>query len=168
MARHSIIGAALTALLALPATAGGTLEGRLVTMNTLLYDDPAAPLMESRGRTVKVGAGVEFGMGPEGAQNGFDVVPVQVEILPSRIEISYGAESGSFWPARFNGYVLRFTTDCALFAKVSVDRTGTTMALDDSDIRVTTDALFINVEGLSYGPGQRMALDFEVSDCTLS
>ena len=46
-----------------------------------------------------VGDGVEFGLGPEGAQNGLDVVPVEIEILPRRIEISYPPEAGagSFW-----------------------------------------------------------------------
>lgn len=156
------------AILATPACAGGTLEGRLVTLNVLTYDDPAAPLLESRGRTVKVGHGVEFGMGPEGGQNGFDVVPVQVQIGASRIELSYGREAGAFWPATFNGYVLRFQADCVVFTAARIDRSFTTMPIADNAIRLTADALFINVSGLNYGPDERLGLDLQVADCTLS
>ena len=39
----------LALLAAAPALAGGTLEGRLVTMNVATWDDPAAPLFESVG-----------------------------------------------------------------------------------------------------------------------
>lgn len=167
--RHWILATAI-ALLAGPALAGGTLEGRLVTLNVLTYDDPADPILESTGRTVQVGGGVEFGMGPEGAQNGFDVVPVQVEIRPQRIELSYGAGAGNFWPAAFNGYVLRFAApaDCALFTGARIDREASTMPLQDTDIRVTRDAVYINVAGRDYGPEARLAIDLGVADCTLS
>lgn len=153
--------------MALPALAGGTLEGRLVTLNTLTYDDPARPLLESRGQTVQVGKGIEFAMGPEGAQNGLDVVPVRIEILPARIEIGYEGGAGSFWPAAFNGYVLRFAADCALFTAAHVDAAATTMAVDDSDLEVAENALFINVAGRDFGPDAHLAIDLAVSECLL-
>lgn len=160
-----IRGVLLAALLAAPA-AGGTLEGRLVTFTVETWDDRDAPLLVARGRTVTVGMGTEFGLGPEGFTGGLDVVPVAVEIGPSRIELSYPTGIGRFYEARFNGYVLRFETDCALFEKVAVDPAGTTMKV--TEVWAETGALFINVSGLGYGPEARLALDLEVADCPMS
>jgi hypothetical protein len=160
-----IRGVLLAALLAAPA-AGGTLEGRLVTFTVETWDDRDAPLLVARGRTVTVGTGTEFGLGPEGFTGGLDVVPVAVEIGPTRIELSYPTGIGRFYEARFNGYVLRFETDCALFETVAVDPTGTTMKV--TEVWAETGALFINVSGLGYGPEARMALDIEVADCPMS
>jgi hypothetical protein len=160
-----IRGVLLAALLAAPA-AGGTLEGRLVTFTVETWDDRDAPLLVARGRTVTVGTGTEFGLGPEGFTGGLDVVPVAVEIGPSRIELSYPNGIGRFYEARFNGYVLRFETDCALFEKVAVDPAGTTMKV--TEVWAETGALFINVSGLGYGPEARLALDIEVADCPMS
>ncbi len=161
----------LTALLAAsPAFAGGTLEGRVVTLWVLTYDDPARPILESQGRTVMVDGGVEFGMGPEYRTPGFDVVPVEIEIGPDRIEFSYGEEAGrgNFWDAAFNGYVLEFRTDCALFTRVAVDREATTMPVTEADIHSERGRLYINVAGRDYGPEVHLALDLEVADCPLS
>lgn len=165
--RNVRICAAL-ALGAAPAFAGGTLEERTVTLNVLTYDDPAAPILESRGRTVVVGEGIEFGMGPEFRTPGFDVVPVQVQIGPSRIEFSYGAEEGQFWTSAFNGYVLRFETDCALFDGWTIDAAATTMPVTEADIHAEGGALYINVSGLTYGPEATLAVDLSVTDCPLS
>ncbi|MGQ0565818.1 MAG: hypothetical protein ACT4OK_12200 [Gemmobacter sp.] len=159
---------ALLTLLATPVLAGGTLEGRVVTLNVLTYDDPAAPILESRGRTVTVGEGVEFGMGPEYRTPGFDVVPVQVQIGPARIEFSYGEGNGQFWAAKFNGYVLRFVTECALFESVAIDEAATTMPVTMDDIRADVGALYINVQGRDYGPDVTLALDLVITDCPLS
>lgn len=156
------------ALCVAPAHAGGTLDGRIVTLNVLTWDDPAAPILESRGRTVTVGEGIEFGMGPEFRTPGFDVVPVQVQIGPSRIEFSYGEVPGEFWTAAFNGYVLRFETDCALFDGWRIDAAATTMPVTEADIRAEGGALYINVSGLEYGPEATLAVDLSVTDCPLS
>lgn len=158
---------ALALLLAAPAAAG-TLEGRAVTLNVLTYDDPAHPDLESIGRTVIVGPGLEFGMGPEFRSGAFDVVPVEVEIGPERIVFSYAAGSGEFWSAAFNGYVLRFATDCALFDRVEIDSGGTTMPLTAQDIRTDRGALYVNVSGRHFGPGVRLALNLSVADCPMS
>jgi hypothetical protein len=160
-----IRGLVLAALLAVPVV-GGTLEGRLVTFTVETWDLRETPLLVARGKTVMVGQGVEFGLGPEGFTGGLDVVPVSVEIGPSRIELSYPPGIGRFFEARFNGYVLRFETDCALFEKVAVDREATTLPV--IEVWAETGALFVNVSGLRYGPGAKLALDIEVADCPLS
>lgn len=160
--------AILIGLLALPAMAEPTLEGRLVTFHVLTYDDPAKPLLEARGRTVEVGKGIEFGLEPEGVINGLDVAPVTVEIAPRRIEVTYTRGTGTLWGSVFNGYVLRFETDCALFDAVSIDKAFTTMPLTPADIHTEQGALFINVAGMDYGPGKRFALDVTVADCPIS
>jgi hypothetical protein len=156
---------ALAVALVSPVEAG-TLEGRLVTFTVETWDDREAPLLVARGRTVAVGQGTEFGLGPEGFTGGLDVVPVAVEIGPSRIELSYPNGIGRFYEARFNGYVLRFETDCALFEKVAVDPAATTMKV--TEVWAETGALYINVSGLAYGPEARLALDLLVADCPLS
>ncbi|MBL9057168.1 MAG: hypothetical protein JNJ84_12945 [Rhodobacteraceae bacterium] len=158
----------LLALLTATPAPGGTLEGRLVTMNVLTWDDPAAPLFESEGVTVKVGQGVEFGMGPEGHALGFDVVPVQVEITPGRIELSYPEAQGNFWPAAFNGYVLQFKGDCLVFTEARIDRAETTMPIRPEAVYRSGNALYINVSGLDYGPKAKLALDLAVTDCPIS
>lgn len=146
---------------------GGTLEGRVVTLNVETWDDPGVLLFQSIGRTVKVSDAVEFGMGPEFRTPGFDVVPVQVEIKPQRIEFTYGEGRGAFWDTTFNGYVLRFVTECALIEGVAIDRAFTTMSVTDVDISTDGGALFINVAGRDYGPEARLAIDVSVSDCLL-
>jgi hypothetical protein len=160
-----IRGLLLAALVAAPVQAG-TLEGRLVTFSVETWDDRAAPLLVANGRTVMVGQGVEFGLDREGRTGGLDVVPVTVEIGPTRIELGYPQGIGRFYAARFNGYVLRFETDCALFESVAIDPVETTMRV--TEVWAETGALYINVSGLGYGPEARLALDVEVADCPLS
>jgi hypothetical protein len=155
-------------LLALASpVAGGTLEGRLVTFTVETWDIRDQPYVEARGRTVTVGQGVEFGLEPEGLVGGLDIVPVTVEIGPTRIELTYpAAGSGQFYTAAFNGYVLRFETDCALFEGFAIDRAATTIPV--TEIWAETGALYINVAGLTYGPDATLALDLTVADCPLS
>ena len=161
-----VSGAATAALMAvLPATAG-TLEGRLVTFSVETWDDRANPYLAVNGRTVTVGKGVEFGLDREGRVGGLDVVPVDVEIGPTRIELTYPTGIGRFFEAKFNGYVLKFVTDCALFDKVTIDPVETTMKV--TEVWAETGALYINVSGLGYGPQAKLALDVEVADCPLS
>ncbi len=160
-----IRAAALAAVVAGAANAG-TLEGRLVTFTVETWDQREAPLLVARGRTVTVGKGVEFGLDPEGGTGGLDVVPVDVEIGPTRIELSYHKGIGRFYESTFNGYVLRFETECALFENVVVDTTASTMKV--TDVWAEVGALYINVSGLGYGPNSTLALDLEVADCPLS
>lgn len=150
-----------------PGIAGGSLEGRIVTLNVETWNDDLTPFFMTRGRTVAVGGPVEFGLMPEGGMNGFDVVPVQVDISANRIEFGYGAASGTFWTAPFNGYVLRFEVDCALFDAFAIDPDFTTMPVTPQHIHTQGGALYIDVAGMEYGPDARLALDFQVSDCLL-
>jgi hypothetical protein len=120
----------------------------------------------AQGRTVTVGQGVEFGLDREGFTGGLDIVPVDVEIGPTRIELSYPKGIGRFYEAAFNGYVLRFATDCALFENVAIDPAATTMKV--TDVWAEAGALYVNVSGLGYGPEATLALDLEVADCPLS
>ena len=153
-------------LLGAEPAAAGTLEGRLVTFTVETWDIREAPFLVARGRTVTVGSGVEFGLEPEGRSGGLEIVPVTVEIGPTRIELSYPRGLGRFYEARFNGYVLRFETECALFENVTVDPAASTMR--GAEIWSEGGALYINVSGLSYGPTETLALDLEVADCPLS
>ena len=157
--------ATLCAVLAAPVQAG-TLEGRLVTFTVETWDVRDRPYLQAQGRTVTVGQGVEFGLEPEGLSGGLDVVPVAVEIGPTRIELSYPRGIGRFFEATFNGYVLRFETECALFEKVAIDSAATTMKV--TEFWSEGGALFINVSGLGYGPEAKLALDLEVADCPMS
>ena len=156
---------ALAVLMAGPAGAG-TLEGRLVTFTVETWDLRESPLLVARGRTVMVGEGVEFGLGPQGFTGGLDVVPVTVEITPTRIELSYPEGIGRFYESKFNGYVLRFETECALFESVAIDPTATTMKV--TEVWSEAGALYINVSGLGYGPASTLAVDVAVADCPLS
>jgi hypothetical protein len=157
--------AAVAWLVALPVEAG-TLEGRLVTFTVETWDQRDQPYVQARGRTVTVGQGVEFGLEPEGLTGGLDVVPVTVEIGPTRIELGYPGAAGRFYEATFNGYVLRFETECALFQSVAIDKAASTMTV--TEIWAEVGALYINVSGLEYGPEATLALELEVADCPLS
>jgi hypothetical protein len=157
--------AALAWLVAMPVEAG-TLEGRLVTFTVETWDQRDQPYLQARGRTVTVGQGVEFGLEPEGLTGGLDVVPVTVEIGPTRIELSYPRGIGRFYEATFNGYVLRFATECALFESVAIDKAASTIPV--TEIWAEVGALYINVSGLEYGPEVTLALEVEVADCPLS
>ena len=168
--RIPLAGIALLALpmASFPAFAGGSLDGLTVTLNVETWDDPSAPLLISEGRTVTVGQGVEFGMGPEGWTGGLDVVPVEVQIAPGRVEFRYGEGfSGTFWQAAFNGYVLRFRSGCALFSGAHIDPAATTMDVTDKDITLGPQSISVNVAGRAYGPEARLALDLDVADCPM-
>lgn len=159
----------LVALEATPVGAEGTLKGRIVTFRVLAYDDPARPLFDGRGETVKVSDAVEFGLAPEGAQNGLDVIPVQVNISDRRIEVTYeGADEADPLVSAFNGYVLSFDTECVLFQGAKVDATASNVALTEKDVTWDKGVLKINVAGRSYVTGSHFAVDLDVTDCPLS
>jgi hypothetical protein len=155
-------------LIAGQALADPSLNARTVTFRVLTYDDPARPIFDGRGVTVKVGTGVEFGLNPEGGQNGVDVVPVTVDIFANRIEVRSSIGPGRFLDAAFNGYVLEFATDCALFSAFEIDAKATNWPLKPSDIRTEAGALFINVAGLAYDRDSTLALNVRVADCPVS
>jgi hypothetical protein len=163
-------GALLSVLLAgQPVLAEGTLIDRVVTFRVMAYDDPAQPIFDGHGATVKVSDTVEFGLYPEGVQNGFDVIPVQVNISARRIEIGYAGNAADIvYPVKFNGYVLSFDTDCVLFDGAHIDPQGTNMAVSDANLNFEGGTLFINVSGVAFDSASRLAVDLGVLDCPLS
>lgn len=164
-----IRGLLLALALASPAAAG-TLEGRPVTFEAITWEDPAQPLVHAPGRTMVVGEGVEFGFAPEGIFNGLVVVPINAEIGPRRIEITYPEEAGEsfFYKTVFNGYVLSFDTDCALFSGWKLDEDFTTLPIQPEDIFTKGGSIYINVSGMPFGPQHRLAVDLDVMDCPIS
>jgi hypothetical protein len=169
MRRLAVFGmAAAFGLLAFAAGAETSLRGRIVQFSVLTYDDPAVPIFDGIGETVQVGDGVEFGLHSEGAQNGVDVAPVDVDIGPSRIEISFESGAGRLLGAAFNGYVLEFPGDCAVIKSAHIDAKATTLPLTDAALILAGTRLMINVQGLSYQQGSHIALDLVLDDCSLS
>lgn len=159
--------ALLLALLAGPAGADG-LEGRTVLIRVETWNDPKAPLLESRDYVAEVGPGPEFGVTFEGSF-GFGVVPVIIDLGARRIDFSYaGNAPGFFAQTRFNGYVLTFPVECTLFTGAALDGAATTLGLTEDDLTVTPQSLEIDVSGLAYGPEDRIGVTLDVTDCTLS
>ncbi len=150
------------------AETGGGLQGHTVNLSVLAYDNPDVPIFVGSGVTVVVGTGVEFGLEREGAQAGVDVAPVTVDISARRIELRFLPPGGHLLAAEFNGYVLEFVAECALFDRVTIDRAASNMALAEDAVTVKGDTLYINVQGLSYSADSHFALDLDVADCTLS
>ncbi|MBI1417422.1 MAG: hypothetical protein GC146_09385 [Limimaricola sp.] len=155
------------ALAAGPAAADG-LMGRAVTFGAMVWQDRAAPLFSGERHPATVGPGVEYGLGPEGVQNGWDLVPSVVDISENRIAITYpDGEPGHFPEATFNGYILDFLVDCVLFTGAAPNPTLSTVALKPDDVFTEGSKLFINVGGQDYGPGTYIVVDVKVSDCLM-
>lgn len=165
--RGLIVGLLLPSALS-AETAPTGLQGRTVSMSVLAYNDPAFPIYVGQGKTVTVGQGVEFGLDPEGVQNGADVAPATVDISANRIEVSYRGIGSRLISAKFNGYVLAFAGECALFDRVSVDRAASNMALAEDAITMKGGTLYVNLQGLSYTSASHFALDIKVADCPIS
>lgn len=146
----------------------GGLLGREVTFGALVYDDPAAPIYLGRRHIATVSDAVEFGLGPEGVQNGYDIIPAVVDILDDRVLITYPeGVDGTFPIHAFNGYLLDFLTDCVLFRSASVDPERTTGALSAEDVRIEGARLYIDVGGADFGPGIAFAVTLDVIDCPI-
>ena len=89
---------------------------RAVTFGSLAYDVDETPIYVGKRHPATVSDAIEYGLGPEGAQNGWDIVPSIIDIRDSQIILTYpDAVGGTFPEAEFNGYVLDFLTDCVLF-----------------------------------------------------
>ncbi len=169
--RGAGFAAVLLAALTLPlaSAAQGTLLDRVVTFSTLTYDHPKGPLFTSRGRTVVVTDGAEFGLEREAIQNGLEVVPVDVNISANRIELDYfNSEPGSFVTAEFNGYVLQFEANCVLFQDARIDWQATTLPLAKDALSFEGGTVRINVSGLIFDRKSHFAVDLDVAACPLS
>lgn len=159
--------AALLTLLPAVAAADG-LTGRTVIFNAAAWDDPAAPYLVGRDYGGVVGEGPEFGMLRE-VQGNLGVVPVLIDVGAGRIDFSYpGVEPGQFAQAAFNGYTLRFPTDCVLIAGAAIDPAATTLDLGPEALILAPQSLSLNVAGLAFGPDTRIGVTLEVLDCPMS
>ncbi|SLN54160.1 hypothetical protein [Pseudooctadecabacter jejudonensis] len=166
-----ILRAALFALCALiggAAHAGGLMD-RTVTFGALAYDDPDAPIYVGERHPAQVGHGIEYGLGPEGSQNGWDIVPAIIDIRDRQIILTYpDTVSGEFPEPAFNGYVLDFLTECVLFNGAEQDIETSTVTLGEGAIFVEGARLFVDVGGLEYGPEVFVVVSVDVADCPLS
>lgn len=161
--------AILTAVLApFGAAAETTLTGRTAEFSVLAYDDPDLPLYVGEIYSAIVSDDVEFGLEPEGPQNGLDVVPVVIDIDAERIELDYRAGgAGPMATTMFNGYVLSFTPDCVLFDGAHIDKTVTNVPLTDKDLYFEGRTLRIDLSGKVTTPQSRIAIDLDVADCPI-
>ena len=161
---------ALLALLvsAQTAAAGGLME-RTVTFGALAYDDPDTPVFVGERHVAVVGNGIEYGLEPEGPQNGWDVVPAIIDIRDQQIIVTYPETVGGVFPvAGFNGYVLDFLTECVLFNGAGQDPENSTVVLREDAVFVDGSRLFVDLSGQEYGPQTFIVVNVDVADCPLS
>lgn len=159
-----------TALLfaAQTATAGGLMD-RTVTFGALAYDDVEAPIYVGERHPAVVTNGIEYGLGPEGSQNGWDIVPAIIDIRDQQIILTYPETVGGTFPEPvFNGYVLDFLTDCVLFNGAGQDLENSTVILDDDAVFVEGSKLYVDLGGLDFGPQTFIVVNVDVADCPLS
>ena len=150
------------------AAAGGLMD-RTVTFGALAYDDPDAPIYVGERHPAQVSDAIEYGLGPEGSQNGWDIVPSIIDIRDQQIILTYpDTVSGTFPEPVFNGYVLDFLTECVLFNGAEQDMANSTAALDEDAIFVEGSRLFVDVGGQDFGPDVFIVVTVDVADCPIS
>ncbi|WP_226582741.1 hypothetical protein [Acuticoccus sediminis] len=160
--------AALTAYAAAPAAADSLL-GRTAAFSVLAYDEPDKPRYQGLIHTATISDEIEFGLLPEGVQNGLDVVPVIVDISANRIEIDFSpSPPGLIADATFNGYVLSFAPDCLVFNNARVDASVTTLPVANGDITIEGRTLYVNLQGLAYDRSSHVGILLDVTDCPLA
>lgn len=160
--------AALAICAAQPLVAGGLME-RTVTFGALAYDDKSAPIYVGERHPAVVGMGIEYGLGPEGTQNGWDIVPSIIDIRDQQIIVTYpDTVAGTFPDAEFNGYVLDFLTDCVLFNDAEQDLENSTVDLAEDAIFVEGSKLYVDLAGQQFGPETFVVVTVDVADCPLS
>lgn len=142
---------------------------RAVTFGALAYDEVDTPIFVGERHPAIVTDAIEYGLGPEGSQNGWDIVPSIIDIRDSQIILTYPDTVGGTFPEpEFNGYVLDFLTDCVLFNGAAQDFENSTVTLAEDAIFVEGSKLFVDVGGLDYGPQVFVVVDVDVADCPLS
>lgn len=159
---------AFAALFAGAAAAGGLMD-RTVTFGALAYDDPETPIYVGQRHPAQVSNAIEYGLEPEGSQNGWDIVPAIIDIRDQQIIVTYpDTVAGTFPEPEFNGYVLDFLTECVLFNGAGQDLENSTVVLDDDAIFVEGSKLYVNMAGLQFGPQTFIVVNVDVADCPLS
>ena len=160
--------AVLLACLAAPVAAEGLMD-RNVTFGALAYDDPDAPIFVGQRHPAKVSDAIEYGLGPEGSQNGWDIIPAIIDIRAHRVVITYPEIEPELFPVlEFNGYVLDFLTECVLFNGAAQNVELSTVELPEDAIFTEGSQLFIDVGGVEYGPQTFITVDLDVRPCPLS
>lgn len=155
-------------VLAQAAAAGGLMD-RTVTFGALAYDDRDAPIYVGDRHPAVVGNFIEYGLGPEGMQNGWDIVPAIIDIRDQQIIVTYPDTVGGTFPEpEFNGYVLDFLTDCVLFNGAGQDLENSTVELAEDAIFVEGSKLYVDMAGLDFGPQTFIVVNVDVADCPLS
>ncbi len=166
MKRGALI--ALCTLFAGPVAAGGLMD-RTVTFGALAYDDPDAPIYVGTRHPALVSDAIEYGLGPEGSQNGWDIVPAIIDIRDRQVIVTYpDTVEGVFPEPEFNGYVLDFLTECVLFNGAAQDLENSTVVLADDAIFVEGSKLYVDLAGQAFGPQTFVVVDVDVADCPLS
>ncbi|MGJ8625251.1 MAG: hypothetical protein ACSHW1_21115 [Yoonia sp.] len=160
--------AVLFGLAAQTAAAGGLMD-RTVTFGALAYDDVAAPIYVGERHPAVVSNSIEYGLGPEGSQNGWDIVPAIIDIRDQQIIVTYpDTVDGTFPEPVFNGYVLDFLTECVLFNGAGQDLENSSVELADDAIFVEGSKLYVDMAGLDFGPQTFIVVNVDVADCPLS
>jgi hypothetical protein len=164
-----VIRLALSLIFAAQTVAAGGLMERTVTFGALAYDDVAAPIFVGERHPAVVTNGIEYGLEPEGVQNGWDIVPAIIDIRDHQIIVTYPETVGGTFPApEFNGYVLDFLTNCVLFNGAGQDLENSTVVLADDAIFVEGSKLYVDMSGLDFGPQTFIVVNVDVADCPLS
>ncbi len=142
---------------------------RTVTFGALAYNDVDAPIYVGERHPAVVTNGIEYGLGPEGVQNGWDIVPAIVDIRDQQIIVTYpDTVAGTFPEPEFNGYVLDFLTDCVLFNGAGQDIENSTVELADDAVFVEGSKLYVDLAGQDFGPKTFIVVNVDVADCPLS
>jgi len=112
---------------------------------------------------------IEYGLGPEGSQNGWDIVPAIIDIRDRQVIVTYpDTVAGTFPEPEFNGYVLDFLTDCVLFNGAAQNVENSTVTLAEDAIFVEGSKLYVDMGGLTFGPELFVVVDVDVADCPMS
>lgn len=164
-----MIRASIALILSAQVASAGGLMDRTVTFGALAYDEQETPIYVGERHPAVVTNSVEYGLGPEGQQNGWDIVPAIIDIRDQKIIVTYPDTVGGVFPEpEFNGYVLDFLTDCVLFNGAGQDVENSTVELADDAIFVEGSKLYVDMAGLEFGPQTFIVVDVDVADCPLS
>lgn len=164
-----MIRAALALTLAASGAGAEGLMGRDVTFGALAYEDRDAPIYIGDRHPARVSDQVEYGLGPEGVQNGWDIIPAIIDIRANQIVITYpDMIPGQFPEIAFNGYVLDFLTECVLFNGAEQNLDLSTEPLTDGAVFTEISQLYIDMSGVTFGPETFIVIDLDVAPCPLS
>ena len=123
---------------------------------------PNASTPITQGLSATVREGVEFsGLSDNIFPGGIIPVEVEIDITANSVLFEVPQGSGTFPEQDFRGYIF-VDSDGSLppIASVAIDRSATSLELDDSDINFTENSFSVNVAGSEYNAGDTIKLDF--------